>query len=70
MTLRERREALTMTQEAVAEIAGLRQSVISALERGTIANPSIDTVEALAPALRLTIGECIAAIRETVQATA
>lgn len=68
MTLRERREALGLTQEAVAVKAELRQSVISALERGVIENPTIGTVESLAPALGLTVGECIAAIRESVQA--
>lgn len=68
MTLRERREALGLTQEAVAFRASIRQGAVSALERGAVSNPTIDTVEALARALDWTVRDVIAAVRETTEA--
>lgn len=68
MKLRERREALGLTQEQVAKRAGLHQGAVSALERGAIPNPSIDRAKKVAEALDWTVDEFIAAVRETSEA--
>lgn len=52
--IQQRREQLGLTQEELADASGLRQSIISRLERGTRKNPSADTVRRLARALGVT----------------
>lgn len=66
MTLREMREAAGLTQEACEARSGLRQSQISALEKGRVKNPTMDTLGKLAAAYDRPIDEVIAAVRETV----
>src|SRR5579863_4482216 len=51
--LRRYRRALRLTQEALAERAGLSVNAVSALERGVNIAPRKDTVEMLADALQL-----------------
>jgi transcriptional regulator with XRE-family HTH domain len=64
MTLRERREALGLTQEAAAAKAGMRQSAYSHIERGYTPNPTIATIQLLAVALDWTEADVMAAVRE------
>ena len=55
--LRRARRAVGLTQEQLAERAGLSARVISDLERGVIRAPRRDTLELLADALELTADE-------------
>ena len=55
--LRRRRVAAGLTQEALAELAGVSTRGISDIERGIILSPHRDTVQALAAALALDDGE-------------
>ena len=55
--LRRYREAAGLTQEELAERAGLASAAISALERGVRQRPYPHTVEALVTALGLSTGE-------------
>jgi transcriptional regulator with XRE-family HTH domain len=55
--LRHARKAAGLTQEALAERAGVAPETISALERGVNRAPHRDTVEALGDALGLAEGE-------------
>lgn len=50
-TLREARDEAKLTQDELAALSGIAQATISALERGTRPNPTIDTVNRLAKAL-------------------
>ena len=54
--LRKRREFLDISQEALAEKAGLDQTYISGIERG-LRNPGIKNVAKLAKALGLSTAE-------------
>jgi len=54
--VRERREARELTQEKLAERAGLDAAYISGIERG-LRNPGIKNVAKLAKALGLTTAE-------------
>jgi transcriptional regulator with XRE-family HTH domain len=45
-----------MSQEAFADKCGFARSYMSRIERGA-ANPSLDAVQTLADALRVTVGE-------------
>ncbi len=56
LNVRRQREALDLTQEALAEKADLDQTYISGIERG-LRNPGILNVGKLANALRLTTSE-------------
>ena len=56
LNVRERREARALTQEKLAERAGLDATYISGIERG-LRNPGIKNVARLAKALRLSTGE-------------
>ena len=56
LNVRRRREALDLTQEALAEKADLDQTYISGIERG-LRNPGILNVGKIAKALRLTTAE-------------
>jgi len=55
--LKRYRQAAGLTQEALAERAGLSREAISALERGARQSPHKDTVQLLAAALRLADAE-------------
>jgi transcriptional regulator with XRE-family HTH domain len=57
--LRRLRTAAKMTQEQLAEAAGLRQSNVTSIERGAILHPRLDTLRALARALKVTTAELI-----------
>jgi transcriptional regulator with XRE-family HTH domain len=52
--VRQRRRELDLSQEQLAEQAGLHRTYISNLERGEL-NPSLETIEKLANALGLSI---------------
>lgn len=56
LNVRRRREALDLTQEALAEKAGLDQTYISGIERG-VRNPGIKNVARIAKALGFTTAE-------------
>jgi transcriptional regulator with XRE-family HTH domain len=53
MRMRQRRRALDITQEQLEEMAGIKQSHISALEKGRIQIVKSDTLIRLAQALRV-----------------
>jgi len=55
-TVRERRQ---LSQRALAEQAGVTQVYLHELETGKKANPSLQILEALAKALRVSISELI-----------
>jgi transcriptional regulator with XRE-family HTH domain len=55
--LRRARRAAGLTQEALAERAGISVDAISALERGLTRAPQKDTLELLAEALQLEAAE-------------
>lgn len=57
--VRQRRAALGLSQEAVAELAGLDRTYISGIERGR-RNPTLKIVEQIAEALRVPPHELIA----------
>lgn len=57
--LRSRREKLGLTQQQVADAAGIAQPTYARLESGGRENPRIDTVEKLAKALRTTAGKLL-----------
>lgn len=52
-TLREARESAGISQEQLAERAGLHRTYISQLERG-LKSPSLDVIVSLAKGLRIT----------------
>jgi transcriptional regulator with XRE-family HTH domain len=56
LNVRRQREAKTLTQEKLAELAGLDPTYISGIERG-LRNPGIKNVAKLAKALGLTTAE-------------
>src|SRR5215208_3725240 len=58
--LREYRERANLSQEALAERAGLAAAAISALERGVRRHPYPHTIAALAAALGLSAADCSA----------
>jgi transcriptional regulator with XRE-family HTH domain len=54
--LRSRRLALGLTQEEVARRARISQTLVSLLESGQFANPTLDVLRRLAKALRTSVG--------------
>lgn len=56
-----RREALHISQEALADIAEIDRSYTSQIERG-IANPSLQVLCKLATALNLSLGQLLGEI--------
>jgi transcriptional regulator with XRE-family HTH domain len=56
LNVRRKREALDLTQEALAEKANLDQTYISGIERG-VRNPGIKNVARIAKALGVTTAE-------------
>ncbi len=59
--LRESRDSAKISQEVLAELAGLHRTYISQLERG-LKSPTLDVVVALANALRIAPGEFVSRI--------
>jgi transcriptional regulator with XRE-family HTH domain len=57
--IKRRREALGLTQLALAQRARLRQGHLSQIERGQRPHVRLDTVQRLAKALRLTLYELL-----------
>lgn len=66
MKLKELREARGLSQLKLAEISGVSQSFINYLEAGT-KQPTLKTLEKLAPALGVTIGELVGEARASGQ---
>jgi transcriptional regulator with XRE-family HTH domain len=60
--LKARRNELELSQEAVAERAGLRASTVMRLERGDIPSPRPDTLQQLAHALGVSFEDLFARI--------
>jgi SOS-response transcriptional repressor LexA len=58
-TIRERRKALRLTQEQLAERSGLRRAHIAMIETGSIAAPEVATLTALANALGMPLQELL-----------
>lgn len=54
--MRTKRETLDLTQEDLAEKAGLHRTYLSDVERGA-RNPSLESIERLAKGLGITIAE-------------
>ena len=61
--VRNRRERLGLSQEALAERAGLHWTFISGIERG-VRNPSLTTVLRVSAALQTTAGLLLRGIKE------
>lgn len=58
--LRRLRLARDLSQDELADSAGVRQALVSAIEVGT-ANPTLDSLERIAIALGGTVGDLLAA---------
>lgn len=58
--IRETRKAKGMTQEQLAQAAGISQNYLSQLESGTRTSTSLDTLKALAAALGITTDALLA----------
>jgi len=58
--IRQAREAKGLTQQQLAEAAGIVQSLISALENGTRKSARLSTLQVLAAALDLSISDLLA----------
>jgi transcriptional regulator with XRE-family HTH domain len=56
--VRERRQKLGLSQEELAERAGLHWTYVSGIERGR-RNPGLNTLSALASALRFSLVELV-----------
>jgi transcriptional regulator with XRE-family HTH domain len=56
--VRQRRESLTLSQEALAHGAGLHRNVIGRLERGTY-NPTVMTLLAIVAELDISLSELV-----------
>jgi transcriptional regulator with XRE-family HTH domain len=59
--VRDRREALGLTQEEFADRAGIHRTYVSDIERGS-RNPSLVNIERIAEALELTLSELFAQV--------
>lgn len=53
MTLRDARQRRRLTQERLAELSGVEQATISALETGRVQSPAWETVGRLCRVLRV-----------------
>ena len=58
-TMRKWREKRGLTQLELAELSGIHQVTISALEKGRNSGGNLDTIELLADALSLSIDEYV-----------
>lgn len=63
--LQKMRERRKMTQEDLSLASGIKQQTISAIESGKNKHPRIDTLFALAKALRCTVDDLIEESQET-----
>ena len=59
--VKDRREALGLTQEAFAELAGIHRTYLSDIERGT-RNVSLVNIERVTQGLSMTISELFRAV--------
>ena len=59
--IRRHRKALNLSQEALADSAGLHRTYISLLERGQ-RNPSLEVIAALADGLNTTMSSLVGAL--------
>lgn len=55
--LRERREAMSLSQKRLAELSGVPQQTISAIESGDRQNPGIETLWLLSRPLGCQVGD-------------
>ena len=62
-TVKFRREELTLTQEDLADKAGIHRTYLSDVERGT-RNLSLVNIEKLAAALKMSLSELFAAVEQ------
>jgi transcriptional regulator with XRE-family HTH domain len=62
-TVKFRREELTLTQEDLADKAGIHRTYLSDVERGT-RNLSLVNIEKLAAALKMSMSELFAAVEK------
>jgi transcriptional regulator with XRE-family HTH domain len=53
--IRRRRDFLGLSQQDVAELTGMPQTIISRIERGVNKNPGADVLKRLATALRCSV---------------
>ena len=67
--LRSRRQALHLSGQQLADIAGVDRGTIEQLERGQRNNPSASTLHSIADALGLPLGDLLDAASPTTQAT-
>ena len=63
LILRRRRQAAKLSQEKLAELAGLHRTFVSFLERG-LRKPTIDTLKSLAVALKTSMVSLIEELEE------
>jgi transcriptional regulator with XRE-family HTH domain len=61
LVLKELRQAKSLTQEGLADLAGFDRTYVGFLERGT-RSPSLETVYALSKALDISAGRMIARV--------
>ena len=54
------------TQDEVAQVTGVHQSTISALEAGEVQSPRLDTLQKLADGYGVELSVIVAAVRESV----
>ena len=59
--MRRRRKQRNLSQEALAEKAGISMALVSELERG-IANPTLQTMEKIASYFQTTVSEMISSV--------
>ena len=57
--LQKMRERRKLTQEKLSQDSGIKQQTISAIESGKNKNPRVDTLYALAKALKCTVDDLI-----------
>lgn len=57
--IRDRRERLDLSQKEAARATGIREDVLSRLENGVQANPTLKTLEKLAQGLHLKVADLI-----------
>ena len=62
LAIRQRRQEMSISQEDLAERAGLHRTYISDIERGS-RNPSLESIERLAKALEIKISTLFADYR-------
>ncbi|CAG2151328.1 hypothetical protein LMG31506_04387 [Cupriavidus yeoncheonensis] len=66
MRIRELRQAIGLSQEALADQAGFARTYLSRIETGG-ANPSLDAIETLATALQINVESLFVVSKETLE---